>query len=936
MYKRRRYDSDDDEDEGGGRLLDVDSYAAATGNPVQADEYDVEARPGRRSSADSVNGDAKSDDERAGVEGRDRPAEGSIHTALVTNVSAKRCAAVPAFVQPEDLDIAEAIYAVLPNSLLLRAYSTPLSYLIAGKPCDALLLRQYVPSSTVHTETHHPPAKANSLGIAPRVEVGRRGPRPPGGDSAAVPKIESLNSSFSIQARVEHQSDIQQLKYRILRFDTSVHILSRHHPPLMSASSSRSDPAGDAASPAGSTSSASNLLKCSYFYSSLLATAIPGLLGKKTGITPDFDHWNFIEDKVILGALPVLTRCGDSGDHLTVLREQLRERNLQLGLVVAALEDVEMKGFGLKFVEFAQENDWRRCINPTIEYHHVAFEDTTAKVSFDAIAEAVEHMERVVDSGMAVFVHCKAGKGRSWMIVIGYLTAVRGMPFHMAEALVKEKRRQVNPSVEQKFFATEFVVKYQEWKRTRENRTFHSTSCYCFFFLFFLCFSLLFSVSLCVGGFFSVLLSMCSTTGSTSKMLTPEVNNQKQQNGKQRKKTSKQTTKNQQRVRKESKVAVLTPLSFFFHMAYHVETILLELLPPFFFLPFFSQLTMPCFIEVLIEFDTAPIPVILLGVVRNETHALIERVAEESNVEMLSVIHIGSYSSPGSMDSYNSESPCSSLWDVLRCCAVNGIKSSFWNLLRVGHLQPLVVCVDCVLLASLGSGVERRAGVKYKKKQNKNKQDGLLSMMSGYNNSLPCVLFVLCSQDEYALNGPSLPETFSYCCQKIFALVGPTGCLTYQEETGTEYVILEQIMVWFLPRAWKCSRSSSGRRTSVRGTHFLASERSTTVLGRGLIPDPPRLKNACFVKTTTTTTTEIRQTIPTIEKKKFLIFLCRRLSLYASRTVGSSTFFVWSRSVHPLLYIISFLPRASHHATPRHHHLRLIKFTRCNVSIPTK
>lgn len=206
-------------------------------------------------------------------------------------------------------------------------------------------------------------------------------------------------------------------------------------------------------------------MKGTYFYSSILATAVPGFLGKKMGITTDFHHWNFITDRLILGALPVLTKWGGSGDHLTALREQLDQRGLELGLVVAALESAELDGFGLNVVEFAKEENWRNTVNPNVEYHHVAFEDTTAKISVEEIALAVEHIHRCLeDPTKAAYVHCKAGKGRSWMIVICYLTVYENMSFEQARDLVANTRKQVRPSTEQIMFASEFPLKFSEWQ----------------------------------------------------------------------------------------------------------------------------------------------------------------------------------------------------------------------------------------------------------------------------------------------------------------------------------------------------------------------------------------------------------------------------------------------------------------------------------------
>lgn len=204
--------------------------------------------------------------------------------------------------------------------------------------------------------------------------------------------------------------------------------------------------------------------KAAYFWCSLMATAVPGYIGRKVGVTPTFSHWNFITDRVILGALPVLTQVGESGNHLMQIKERLASQQLTLGMVVACLEAAEMDGFGVRVISFAKEKDWRDIVNPNITYLHVPFVDTSAAINFEAIAQVVVQMHDCISQGQAVYVHCKAGKGRSWMVVIGYLTTFGKMTFKEACDLVKAKRNQINPSTSQRIFASEFSLQFQQWQ----------------------------------------------------------------------------------------------------------------------------------------------------------------------------------------------------------------------------------------------------------------------------------------------------------------------------------------------------------------------------------------------------------------------------------------------------------------------------------------
>lgn len=209
------------------------------------------------------------------------------------------------------------------------------------------------------------------------------------------------------------------------------------------------------------TDTAGTVGRAAYFWTSLIGTAVPGYIGKKVGITSDFDHWNFITDRLILGALPVITKVGTSGNHLTLLRTQLEERQQRLGLVVACLGEEEMLGFGVNLLEFAREHHWHEFVSPRVEYCYVPMIDGTAEVTMENARNAVDRMHEILDIRKeCAYVHCKAGKGRSWMLVMCYLATYGGRTFENAEALVSMTRRQVNPSRVQREFARDFCKKF--------------------------------------------------------------------------------------------------------------------------------------------------------------------------------------------------------------------------------------------------------------------------------------------------------------------------------------------------------------------------------------------------------------------------------------------------------------------------------------------
>ncbi|EPY42591.1 dual specificity phosphatase [Angomonas deanei] len=173
----------------------------------------------------------------------------------------------------------------------------------------------------------------------------------------------------------------------------------------------------------------------------------------------------------MLGALPVVTQVGSSGNHLTLIKDQAAERNppRTVGMVCACLEMDEIKGYGMEMIQFADKASWQKYVNPDIEYAHLPMVDTTANVPFHLVAEAVAKMNVVINERQqAVYVHCKAGKGRSWMVTMCYLTTFAGLSYEDASRLIKVRRGQVSPSSSQVRFAKSFLMNFIKWKSIKE------------------------------------------------------------------------------------------------------------------------------------------------------------------------------------------------------------------------------------------------------------------------------------------------------------------------------------------------------------------------------------------------------------------------------------------------------------------------------------
>lgn len=201
--------------------------------------------------------------------------------------------------------------------------------------------------------------------------------------------------------------------------------------------------------------------KGAFFWGSLLGTAVPGYLGKHVmGLTPNFCHWNWISDRLILGAIPVVTQFGGSGNHLALLGKQTAERGAPIGLVVSCVEQAELDGYGVGVLKFAGPAAWAQTLG-VMSYEHLPMPDNSADVAYEDVRRVVDRMHVAMhERRTACYVHCKAGKGRSWMVVMCYLLTHGGMAFDTAAVAVKGARAQVNPCASQRQFAQSFALRW--------------------------------------------------------------------------------------------------------------------------------------------------------------------------------------------------------------------------------------------------------------------------------------------------------------------------------------------------------------------------------------------------------------------------------------------------------------------------------------------
>jgi len=150
------------------------------------------------------------------------------------------------------------------------------------------------------------------------------------------------------------------------------------------------------------------------------------------GVTLRRSWYSKIDDGVFLGALPypkLLSKLDDDG--VCAILNTVREWNGNLG-------------------EY-QSRGWVHCWIPIIDFTPPTIEQLEHGVNF---------ITDQVNAGRPVYVHCKAGKGRSASMVMGYLIRERGMTPKEAQVYLLERRPQILQVLYKRDVIKEFAAKY--------------------------------------------------------------------------------------------------------------------------------------------------------------------------------------------------------------------------------------------------------------------------------------------------------------------------------------------------------------------------------------------------------------------------------------------------------------------------------------------
>lgn len=185
-----------------------------------------------------------------------------------------------------------------------------------------------------------------------------------------------------------------------------------------------------------------------------------------------YEHWNHITDKLILGALPIATETNGMGNHRDKIMEACIAKGSELGGVFSIVNEFEIKGENLGLIPVSPE-DWKE---KNVHHALVPMDDFGGKIDISVVKKQVDEMHKIIESGKSVYVHCKAGKGRSFSFIVAYLLMHSDMDVTQIFGHIREKRPQVSPGSAQLILIERFRSTYCPHKAPLDKNSVHFQS----------------------------------------------------------------------------------------------------------------------------------------------------------------------------------------------------------------------------------------------------------------------------------------------------------------------------------------------------------------------------------------------------------------------------------------------------------------------------
>jgi len=159
----------------------------------------------------------------------------------------------------------------------------------------------------------------------------------------------------------------------------------------------------------------------------------------------DKPWWNEVIENLIIGAIPLL-----NWDHLTTLVEMLGVK-----AVLSMNELHELSTSGLCSIPVTQEQ-WEE---KGVEFMQIESEDFLPP-SLENIDRGVEFVHVHIQQAHKTYVHCKAGRGRSAIIVICYLMKYHRQNVGEALSFLTAKRPQIHMNDDQLACLHQYKAQY--------------------------------------------------------------------------------------------------------------------------------------------------------------------------------------------------------------------------------------------------------------------------------------------------------------------------------------------------------------------------------------------------------------------------------------------------------------------------------------------
>lgn len=155
--------------------------------------------------------------------------------------------------------------------------------------------------------------------------------------------------------------------------------------------------------------------------------------------------WSDIDENIILGALPHHEK-----DHL----QKLKNKNVKGVITLNTNYELSPSIVGNPVTP----EDWK---NKSIIHKQIKIEDRTCP-SLSSINESLEFINNIISNhkNSKIYVHCKAGKGRSVVIVLCYLMKKNSWNLSQALDFLKTKRKHIHPNQYQLQRCLEYISLY--------------------------------------------------------------------------------------------------------------------------------------------------------------------------------------------------------------------------------------------------------------------------------------------------------------------------------------------------------------------------------------------------------------------------------------------------------------------------------------------